>query len=159
MNDDRKPAKHDLFNSILKQGMTAIVDFSPKHAGVLLPGHLWNESSVQLKFDGVRCRDIVCVAEGVSAGMTFNGKHYTVYLPWSCVYCISFDVDGSPRGIIYQNDIPKEVVDQMVKRAIAPDKKPEPLAPKHATLQGEAKVYDIATARARRAARDGKPAG
>lgn len=155
-----KPAKHDLFNAILKQGLTCMVDFTPRHPGVIIPEYLHTQQSVQFKFDSIRCRDIVADEKGVCAGMTFSGRHYTIYVPWTAAYCISFDVDGSPRGIIYQDDIPASVVDQMVlKSAFAQQaevirKSEERAAPKQASLQGGAKIYDLAEARARKLARE-----
>ncbi len=151
MNDNpSKPTKRALMDSILMQGMTAIVDFAPQAASI--PEYLKGTTSVQLKFDNIRCREIFVGADGVSAAMTFGGRHHSVFVPWAAVYCISFDVEGQgPRGVIYQESIPEEVVATMVREA---KKTPEPTAPKQASLQGGAKIYDLAEARARKLARE-----
>ncbi len=151
-----QPLKHDLFNAILKQGMTAHVDFNPQHPETLLPPGLRLEEKCKLSFDGVRCRDIQATFMGVSAGMTFYGSHYTVYVPWDAVFCVSFDSPTGPRGIVYSASLPGSVADQMVEAARAQAVQPSILStlePKQASLQGGAKIYNLAEERARRAAK------
>lgn len=165
MNDNpSKPTKPALMNSILMQAMTCIVDFAPASANI--PEYLRGADTCQLKFDGIRCRDIFVGEDGVRAGMTFNGRHHDVFVPWAAVYCISFDVAGKgPRGVIYQESIPESVVANMLRASREPSSREgavksigtKTAEPKQATVEGEPKfyTYSLDAARARRAAQGG----
>ncbi len=167
MSNANKPVKHDLFNAILKQGLTVHVDFDPWARLVNVPPSIKRDGQhrLRLDFDSVRCRDIKADLFGLQAGMTFGGVYWIVYVPWTAVFCIAFDVGtkGEERGILYNEDMPGSVIDALVRRAALDEQqklidavtKP----PKQASVQGGSNVYSIEEARARRAARGGKPAG
>ncbi len=168
MSNANKPVKHDLFNAILKQGLTVHVDFDPWARLVNVPPSIKcaGQHRLRLDFDSVRCRDIKADLFGLEAGMTFAGAHWTVYVPWVAVFCIAFDVgnQGEERGILYNDDLPASVIDEMVRRATLDEQQKQidavTSAPKQASLQGGAKIYNFAEERARRAARKpGPPAG
>ncbi len=151
-----KPEKKALFNDILKNGFTVHLDFNPNVGFSQVPLHLYGADHCRLDFDGVRCINLSTDEHGVSAGMTFNGRHFSIFVPWKAVYCISFDSSTGPRGVLYNDDVPQSVIDSMVKAAKGAEA-PVTAAPKQASLQGGAKIYDLAEARARRAARKPGP--
>ena len=92
----------------MQEGRTSI-HLDARRAGVVVPEHLKNEAHLVLQYGidlPIPIPDLQVDEQGVSATLSFARCPYQTAVPWSAVYVVVSD-DG--RGVLYHEDIPKDV--------------------------------------------------
>jgi stringent starvation protein B len=109
----------------LLERSSVFIHLDPRKEEVRVPP--WFKKQPQLVLQvglnmAVRIPDLDVGDEGVSCTLSFNRSPVFCYMPWTSVFALVAD-DG--KGMIWPNDIPKEVAAQQAERAQKEQAKPE----------------------------------
>jgi stringent starvation protein B len=162
------PPKKDVMLALLERS-SVFIHLDPRKEDVRVPP--WFKKQPQLVLQvglnmAVRIPDLDVGDEGVGCTLSFNRSPVYCYMPWTSVFALVAD-DG--KGMIWPNDIPKEVAAQQADRAQKEQAKaeirsvPAPLGVKPAAKPSK---IDVAKGKKRAPARlraqkppaEGKPA-
>jgi len=118
------PPKKDVMLALLERS-SVFIHLDPRKEDVRVPP--WFKKQPQLVLQvglnmAVRIPDLEVGDDGVGCTLSFNRSPVYCYMPWTSVFALVAD-DG--KGMIWPNDIPKEVAAQQAERAQKEQAKPE----------------------------------
>lgn len=145
----RLPPKKDVANALLEQS-TVFVHLDPRSDQVKVPP--WFKKQPQLVLQvglnmAVRIPDLDIGDEALSCTLSFNRSPHFCWIPWNAVFAL---VGENGRGMVWPDDVPKEVAAQAAQQQkkeaapklhAVPAEKPreaEPEAPAAAAPEAEA---------------------
>lgn len=121
----RLPPKKDVALALLEQA-TVLVHLDPRGEQVIVPPWFKRQPQLVLQI-GLNMPkpipDLNVDDEGISCTLSFSNTPYFCKLPWSSVYAL---IGQSGRGMVWPDDVPKEVAGQYVMTA--PKEEPKPRA-------------------------------
>lgn len=119
MHVANRPPKKDAFDAFVKEGWVW-VHFDARKAGVEVPEGFGDNPRLVLQYGydmPVPIPDLTVDEDGIRATLSFQRVPCPTFVPWSAVYILAC-TDG--RGVVYVEDVPKEVVLQVQGGAEAP---------------------------------------
>lgn len=129
------PPKKDVTLALLEQS-SIFVHLDPRQKGVRVPDWFKKQPQLVLQLGlnmAVPIPDLDVGEEGIGCTLSFNRSPHYCWIPWSAVFAL---VGENHRGMVWPDDVPKEVADQSAQqqrreaapklRAVAPEPKPAP---------------------------------
>jgi stringent starvation protein B len=121
----RLPPKKDVALALLEQA-TVLVHLDPRGAEVQVPPWFKRQPQLVLQI-GLNMPkpipDLNVDDQGISCTLSFSNSPHYCYLPWGSVYAL---IGASGRGMVWPDDVPKEVAGQYVVTAPKEEPKPRP---------------------------------
>lgn len=111
------PLKRDLVVELLGCG-PVLVHVDARVESVSVPQHLSEDRRLVLRFGyglSPAITDLEVSEDALSGTLTFNGVPHHCILPWPAVYAVVSDVDQ--RGMVWPEDVPKEVLEEMAQKS------------------------------------------
>ncbi len=125
----RLPPKKDVALALLEQA-TVLVHLDPRGDEVQVPPWFKRQPQLVLQI-GLNMPkpipDLNVDDEGISCTLSFSNSPHYCHLPWSSVYAL---IGASGRGMVWPDDVPKEVAGQYV--VTGPKEEAKPRAALHA---------------------------
>lgn len=131
------PPKKDVTLALLKQS-SIFVHLDPRQKGVRVPEGFKKQPQLVLQLGlnmAVPIPDLDVGEEGIGCTLSFNRTPHYCWIPWQAIFAL---VGENHRGMVWPDDVPKEVADQSAQqqrrdaapklRAVAPEAKPAPAA-------------------------------
>lgn len=119
----RLPPKKDVALALLEQA-TVLVHLDPRGEQVQVPPWFKRQPQLVLQI-GLNMpkpiHDLNVDDEGISCTLSFSNSPHYCYLPWGSVYAL---IGASGRGMVWPDDVPKEVAGQYVVTTPKEDPKP-----------------------------------
>lgn len=111
----RLPPKKDVANALLEQS-TIFVHLDPRSDEVKVPS--WFKKQPQLVLQvglnmAVRIPDLDIGDEALSCTLSFNRSPHFCWIPWGAVFAL---VGENGRGMVWPDDVPKEVAAQAAQQ-------------------------------------------
>ena len=111
----RLPPKKDVANALLEQS-TVFVHLDPRSDQVKVPP--WFKKQPQLVLQvglnmAVRIPDLDIGDEALSCTLSFNRSPHFCWIPWGAVFAL---VGENGRGMVWPDDVPKEVAAQAAQQ-------------------------------------------
>ncbi len=106
---DQRPTKREAFLAFLQEGWVS-VHLDARRLGVDVPKNLRSEPRLVLQYGRdmpLPIPDLEVSEAGVRATLSFARTPQATMVPWSAIYIIAC-TDG--RGVLYQEDIPEELL-------------------------------------------------
>jgi stringent starvation protein B len=141
MSMTRLPPKKDVALALLEQA-TVLVHLDPRGEQVMVPAWFKRQPQLVLQI-GLNMPkpipDLNVDDDGISCTLSFSNTPHYCHLPWAAVYAL---IGASGRGMVWPDDVPKEVAGQYVVttpkeekpraalRAVEPEPSPEEQAAK-----------------------------
>lgn len=121
----RLPPKKDVALALLEQA-TVLVHLDPRGEQVKVPA--WFKRQPQLVLQvGLNMPkpipDLNVDEQGISCTLSFSNAPHFCFLPWAAVYAL---IGASGRGMVWPDDVPKEVAGQYVVTTPKEEPKPRP---------------------------------
>jgi hypothetical protein len=121
----RLPPKKDVALALLEQA-TVLVHLDPRGEQVMVPPWFKRQPQLVLQI-GLNMPkpipDLNVDDEGISCTLSFSNTPHYCKLPWSSVYAL---IGASGRGMVWPDDVPKEVAGQYVVTTPKEEAKPRP---------------------------------
>lgn len=121
----RLPPKKDVALALLEQA-TVLVHLDPRGEQVMVPPWFKRQPQLVLQI-GLNMPkpipDLNVDDEGISCTLSFSNTPHYCKLPWSSVYAL---IGASGRGMVWPDDVPKEVAGQYVVTTPKDEAKPRP---------------------------------
>jgi stringent starvation protein B len=121
----RLPPKKDVALALLEQA-TVLVHLDPRGEQVQVPAWFKRQPQLVLQI-GLNMPkpipDLNVDDAGISCTLSFSNTPHYCHLPWSAVYAL---IGASGRGMVWPDDVPKEVAGQYV---VSTPKEEKPRAP------------------------------
>ncbi len=121
----RLPPKKDVALALLEQA-TVLVHLDPRGEAVHVPAWFKRQPQLVLQI-GLNMPkpipDLSVDETGISCTLSFSNTPYFCQLPWASVYAL---IGASGRGMVWPDDVPKEVAGQYV--VTTPKEEPKPRA-------------------------------
>jgi stringent starvation protein B len=116
MTTSELPPKKDVMLALLERS-SVYIHVDPRNEAVRVPP--WFKKQPQLVLQvglnmAVRIPDLDVGDDAVSCTLSFSRSPFFCYMPWSAVFALVAE-DG--KGMLWPNDIPKEVATQQAERA------------------------------------------
>ena len=121
----RLPPKKDVALALLEQA-TVLVHLDPRGEQVQVPPWFKRQPQLVLQIGLNMPKPILDLNvddQGISCTLSFSNAPHYCHLPWSSVYAL---IGASGRGMVWPDDVPKEVAGQYV--VTAPKEEPKPRA-------------------------------
>lgn len=125
------PEKHAVMLELLKEAWVH-VHLDPRRDGVELPDFLREQPRVVLQYGynmPVPIHDLTVDERGISATLSFRRVPHATFVPWSAVFALT---DGDQHGLVWQDDVPKDLELEQPDLEKAPEaegKAPAPIRP------------------------------
>jgi hypothetical protein len=123
MSMTRLPPKKDVALALLEQA-TVLVHLDPRGEQVLVPAWFKRQPQLVLQI-GLNMPkpipDLNVDDEGISCTLSFSNTPHYCHLPWGSVYAL---IGASGRGMVWPDDVPKEVAGQYVVTTPKEEAKP-----------------------------------
>lgn len=120
----RLPPKKEVATALLEE-QSLFVHLDPRREGVVVPKWFMGQPQLVLQVGlnmAIQIPDLAVDDSGVTCTLSFNRSPFWCHLPWSAVYAL---VGEDGRGMIWPNDVPPEVSQQMQQKGgAAPAAKP-----------------------------------
>ena len=121
----RLPPKKDVALALLEQA-TVLVHLDPRGDAVSVPAWFKRQPQLVLQI-GLNMPkpipDLSVDDAGISCTLSFSNTPHYCHLPWASVYAL---IGASGRGMVWPDDVPKEVAGQYV--VTTPKEEPKPRA-------------------------------
>jgi len=121
----RLPPKKDVALALLEQD-TVLVHLDPRGEQVSVPAWFKRQPQLVLQI-GLNMPkpipDLAVDESGISCTLSFSNTPHYCHLPWAAVYAL---IGASGRGMVWPDDVPKEVAGQYV--VTTPKEEPKPRA-------------------------------
>src|SRR3954465_4773234 len=121
----RLPPKKDVALALLEQA-TVLVHLDPRGDSVSVPAWFKRQPQLVLQI-GLNMPkpipDLTVDDAGISCTLSFSNTPHYCHLPWASVYAL---IGASGRGMVWPDDVPKEVAGQYV--VTTPKEEPKPRA-------------------------------
>ena len=121
----RLPPKKDVALALLEQS-TVLVHLDPRGEQVQVPPWFKRQPQLVLQI-GLNMPkpipDLNVDEQGISCTLSFSNSPHFCFLPWSSVYAL---IGASGRGMVWPDDVPKEVAGQYVVTTPKEEPKPRP---------------------------------
>ena len=121
----RLPPKKDVALALLEQA-TVLVHLDPRGEQVQVPPWFKRQPQLVLQI-GLNMPkpipDLNVDDQGISCTLSFSNSPHYCYLPWGSVYAL---IGASGRGMVWPDDVPKEVAGQYVVTTPKDEPKPRP---------------------------------
>ena len=121
----RLPPKKDVALALLEQA-TVLVHLDPRGEQVQVPAWFKRQPQLVLQI-GLNMPkpipDLNVDDSGISCTLSFSNTPHYCHLPWAAVYAL---IGASGRGMVWPDDVPKEVAGQYV--VTTPKEEPKPRA-------------------------------
>lgn len=133
----RLPPKKDVALALLELA-TVLVHLDPRSDTVRVPAWFKRQPQLVLQI-GLNMPkpipDLNVDDDGISCTLSFSNTPHFCYLPWSSVYAL---IGASGRGMVWPDDVPREVAGQYVMTTPKEEPKPRPaLRPVAPISEGE----------------------
>lgn len=119
----RLPPKKDVALALLEQA-TVLVHLDPRGEQVQVPAWFKRQPQLVLQI-GLNMPkpipDLNVDDDGISCTLSFSNSPHYCHLPWASVYAL---IGASGRGMVWPDDVPKEVAGQYVVTAPKEEAKP-----------------------------------
>jgi stringent starvation protein B len=119
----RLPPKKDVALALLEQA-TVLVHLDPRGEQVQVPAWFKRQPQLVLQI-GLNMPkpipDLNVDDDGISCTLSFSNSPHYCHLPWSSVYAL---IGASGRGMVWPDDVPKEVAGQYVVTTPKEEAKP-----------------------------------
>jgi hypothetical protein len=128
------PDKLSVMVELLKDAWV-YVHLDPRREGVVLPDFLREQPRVVLQYGynmPVPIVDLMVDEQGIGATLSFRRVAQGTFIPWSAVFALT---DGEKRGMVWEEDVPKDL-DLESEAAAPPPPKPPATAPKLGSVPG-----------------------
>lgn len=116
------PPKKEVALTLL-EGPSLFVHLDPRRTGVLVPKWFVGQFQLVLQVGlnmAIPIPDLKLDDAGITCTLSFNRAPFCCHLPWSAIYAL---VGEDGRGMVWPDDVPPEVAQQM-QRQQAPAAKP-----------------------------------
>lgn len=116
------PPKKDVALALLERSQV-FIHLDPRQKGVVVPSHFRKQPQLVLQIGlhmPIPIPDLEIDDDGIGCTLSFNRAPYHCSLPWSCVFALVGD-DG--RGMVWPDDVPPEVSDQVQAQRPSPAKR------------------------------------
>jgi len=114
------PSKKDVVLMLLESA-DVFVHLDPRRDHVIVPPHLKQQAHLILQIGlnmPVSIPDLEVTDEGITCTLSFNRSPVWCRLPWSAIYAVvSNDTDA--RGMVWPDDVPREVAFRFIKQGEA----------------------------------------
>jgi stringent starvation protein B len=152
------PPKKDVMLALLERS-SVFIHLDPRREDVRVPA--WFKKQPQLVLQvglnmAVRIPDLEVGDDAVSCTLSFSRSPFFCYMPWSAVFALVAE-DG--KGMLWPNDIPKEVAAQQADRAQKDQAREHVRAVPQAGPEKEAPPMAEKSDKSDKAAKADKPAG
>src|SRR6478735_6497658 len=121
----RLPPKKDVALALLEQA-TVLVHLDPRGEQVQVPAWFKRQPQLVLQI-GLNMPkpipDLNVDDDGISCTLSFSNTPHYCHLPWGSVYAL---IGASGRGMVWPDDVPKEVAGQYVVTTPKEEAKPRP---------------------------------
>jgi stringent starvation protein B len=119
----RLPPKKDVALALLEQA-TVLVHLDPRGEQVQVPAWFKRQPQLVLQI-GLNMPkpipDLTVDDDGISCTLSFSNAPHYCHLPWASVYAL---IGASGRGMVWPDDVPREVAGQYVVTTPKEDAKP-----------------------------------
>ena len=152
------PPKKEVALTLL-EGPSLFVHLDPRRAGVLVPKWFMRQSQLVLQVGlnmAIPIPDLKVDEQGITCTLSFNRAPFWCRLPWSAIYAL---VGEDGRGMVWPDDVPPEVAQQMQRQQAAPSKPAAGKRPRAKLAPVEASGEEDGAPRRRGAREDAKPSG
>ena len=125
MSMTRLPPKKDVALALLEQA-TVLVHLDPRGEQVQVPAWFKRQPQLVLQIGLNMPKPILDLNvddDGISCTLSFSNAPHYCHLPWASVYAL---IGASGRGMVWPDDVPKEVAGQYV--VATPKEEPKPRA-------------------------------
>ena len=143
----RLPPKKDVALALLEQA-TVLVHLDPRGDAVSVPAWFKRQPQLVLQI-GLNMPkpipDLSVDDAGISCTLSFSNTPHYCHLPWASVYAL---IGASGRGMVWPDDVPKEVAGQYV--VTTPKEEPKPRAALRAVEPAPSPVEQAAKADAKK---------
>jgi stringent starvation protein B len=143
----RLPPKKDVALALLEQA-TVLVHLDPRGEQVQVPAWFKRQPQLVLQI-GLNMPkpipDLTVDDAGISCTLSFSNTPHYCHLPWAAVYAL---IGASGRGMVWPDDVPKEVAGQYV--VTTPKEEPKPRAALRAVEPEPSPVEQAAKADAKK---------
>jgi stringent starvation protein B len=123
MSMTRLPPKKDVALALLEQA-TVLVHLDPRGEQVQVPAWFKRQPQLVLQI-GLNMpkpiHDLNVDDDGISCTLSFSNTPHYCHLPWASVYAL---IGASGRGMVWPDDVPKEVAGQYVVTTPKEEAKP-----------------------------------
>jgi stringent starvation protein B len=119
----RLPPKKDVALALLEQA-TVLVHLDPRGEQVQVPAWFKRQPQLVLQIGLNMPKPIVDLNvddDGISCTLSFSNAPHYCHLPWASVYAL---IGASGRGMVWPDDVPKEVAGQYVVTSPKEEAKP-----------------------------------
>src|SRR6185436_16737088 len=117
------PPKKEVALTLL-EGPSLFVHLDPRRTGVLVPRGFLGQSQLVLQIGlnmNIPIPDLKLDDDGITCTLSFNRAPFWCRLPWESIYAL---VGEDGRGMVWPDDVPPEVAQQMQRQQAAA--KPSP---------------------------------
>lgn len=124
------PNKKDVVLMLL-QSADVFVHLDPRREHVVVPPHLKQQAHLILQIGlnmPVAIPDLEVTDDGISCTLSFNRSPMWCKLPWSSIYAVVSN-DTEARGMVWPDDVPREVAFRFIKQEEGQDAPPPDAAP------------------------------
>lgn len=118
------PDKRDFVTELLNEG-PVLVHIDARCDEVSVPERFRSDPKLVLRFGyglSPAIADMSVDDGGISGTLTFGGIPHHCIIPWQALYAVVAEADQ--RGMVWPDDVPEVVLDQMSTRADAPAEQP-----------------------------------
>ena len=102
------------------------VQLDPRREGVAVPEWFRSQPRLVLQYGfnmPVPIADLKVDERGISATLSFRQTPFATFVPWAAVFAMS---DGDKRGMVWEEDVPKDLALEEEAAGPAPAAKPAP---------------------------------
>ncbi len=120
----RLPPKKDVAIALLEQSMV-FVHLDPRNEAVKVPPWFKKQPQLVLQLGlnmAIPIPDLDVGDEGISCTLSFDRSPHYCWIPWSSVYAL---VGDKGRGMVWPDDVPREVAAQTAQQQQRPDPAPK----------------------------------
>lgn len=114
MTEDATLTKRETLESLLEEG-NVLIQLDPRRAGVRVPDHLAGQPLLVLRLGldmPVPIPDLRLHSVGVEGTLSFNREPHYVTVPWGAIFGM---VSEGGRGLLWTEDVPQEIFDQVMR--------------------------------------------
>lgn len=129
------PLKQSFVDDLLAMG-PVLVHIDARANGVSVPLHLEKDAKLVLRFGhGLKpeIHDLTVDEDGLGGTLTFGGVPHRCVLPWPAVYAVVSEADQ--RGMVWPEDVPVEVLEDIMPPGGAQPEVMAPAAPVAMTVE------------------------
>lgn len=135
------PDKKDVMLHLLETAWV-YVHLDPRCDGVVVPEYFRTQPRLVLQYGfnmPVPIQDLKVDERGISATLSFRQTPQATFIPWAAVFALS---DGDKRGMVWEEDVPKDLNLEAEEAPPPPPPAPTPAKPGKKPRPSHLKLVD-----------------